>query len=143
MDRREREVVVRAGKGEKGRRVPITRIAYAALVDDYVGLGLASLAGRQAGGAVFLSSKGLRLSPDGLMFVLRELGRAAGIRAEVKPHMLRRTFASHLLASGTSLPVIQRLLGHARLDTTSRYLRVEADEVRRLVLLKHPRETFA
>jgi integrase/recombinase XerD len=143
IDHRERELVVRHGKGDKGRRVPITRSAFAAFADylERGRLGLAK-AGRESA-AVFLSVRGRRLSPDALMAVLRRLGKRAGIRGDVKPHQLRRTFASHLLAAGTPLPVIQRLLGHARLDTTSRYLRVEADEVRRLVLLKHPRERFA
>ena len=141
LNHEEREVTVREGKGGKGRLVPLTRSAYEGLV-AYLERARPVLAKPHPDSAcaVFLSEQGRRLSETGTREVLSKLARAAGIAKRVKPHTLRRTFATHLLQAGTNLRTIQVLLGHASLDTTAIYLRVDSTELRREVLLKHPRE---
>lgn len=143
LDHQGREVVVRSGKGEKGRVVPITRSAYLRVI-DYVSLVRPALCSRHPDSAValFLSQRGRRLGVRALADALKKLGRQAGLRKTVKPHMLRRTFASTLLKAGVSVRHIQLLLGHADLNTTALYLRLDTRELRRELLLKHPRETF-
>jgi site-specific recombinase XerD len=113
-------------------------------VIDYVSLVRPALCSRHPDSAValFLSQRGRRLGVRALADALKKLGRQAGLRKTVKPHMLRRTFASTLLKAGVSVRHIQLLLGHADLNTTALYLRLDTRELRRELLLKHPRETF-
>jgi integrase/recombinase XerD len=92
--------------------------------------------------ALFLTTQGNRMHNVALLRVLRRLAKAARIRKTVTPHLMRRTFATHLLQNKTSLKVIQALLGHANLATTSVYLRLDTSELRRELLLRHPRERF-
>jgi integrase/recombinase XerD len=139
----EREVIVRHGKGDKGRIVPITRSAYEALM-AYLERARPVLATthEDSHSALFLAQRGRRISESALRGVLQKLGTWAGIKKRVKPHMLRRTFATHLMQGGANLRTIQTLLGHESLDTTALYLRVDSKDLRREVLLKHPREKF-
>ncbi len=71
---------------------------------------------------------------------LAVLAAKAGIKGRVTAHTLRRTFATHLLRGGVNVRHIQALLGHTSLNTTARYLRLDGQELRREILLKHPRE---
>jgi integrase/recombinase XerD len=141
VNHEERELTVREGKGGKSRRLPITRSAYAKLM-DYLERGRPSLAKRHedSSRALFLSEQGKRISETGVLSILRRLRAKAGVKKNVKPHTLLRTFATHLLQAGTDLRTIQVLLGHKSLNTTAIYLRVDARDLRREVLLKHPRE---
>jgi integrase/recombinase XerD len=140
INHEEREVVV-VGKGSKGRRIPITRTAYKHLM-AYIERGRPSLVKKHADGAsaVFLTIRGKRQERVGFASVLRLLGQRAGIKKKLTPHTLRRTFATHLLQGGASLRHIQVLLGHSDLNTTAIYLRLNPQDVRRELLLKHPRE---
>lgn len=144
LDHREREVVVRHGKGDKPRRVPVTRAAWGELV-AYVERARPALATshQDSARALFLTARGRRLGFTAVAVLLRRLARAAGVKKRLTPHTLRRTFATHLLKAGTSLRAIQLLLGHERLSTTAVYLRLDTSELRREVLLRHPRETIA
>ena len=74
------------------------------------------------------------------MRVLRRCALAAGLDRRVTPHTLRRTYATELLKAGVSLRHIQLLLGHEKLSTTALYLRLDTRDLRRELLLKHPRE---
>jgi integrase/recombinase XerD len=141
LDHKEREITVRCGKGGKGRVVPLTRSAYEK-VSDYLDRGRSRLAKatEDAATAFFLSHRGRRLSKTALASLLKQLAARARLRKLVTPHTLRRTFATHLLKSGTSLRTIQLLLGHENLNTTAIYLRVDSQELRREIVLKHPRE---
>lgn len=141
VERDTREVVVRAGKGGKGRRVPVTRSAFLALV-DYLDDARAALASSHPDSAcaVFLSQRGRRMDTITPARILRDLAKAARIKRRVTPHCMRRSFATHLLQGGASLRAIQLLLGHTDLSTTAAYLRLDTTELRREVLLRHPRE---
>ena len=138
VDHEAREVVVRCGKGGKGRRNPLTRIAYNAIL-EYTDLARREL-DRGKTPALFLNRRGDRAGEKYLEELLKRLGEKAGIPRKVKPHMLRRTFATHLLEAGASLRHIQLLLGHESLTTTAKYLRVDSAKLRQELLLKHPRE---
>lgn len=137
----DREVVVRHGKGDKGRIGPVGRSAYHHLV-TYIGHARPALQSSHpdSAQALFLSRVGRRLSRQQFQSVVRDLGVRAGLSASLSPHVLRRTFATHLLKGGVSLRHIQILLGHASLNTTAIYLRLDTREIRREILLHHPRE---
>ena len=143
IDHTEREVRVNFGKGGASRVVPLTRSAYQH-VQRYVEHGRPDLITGHPDGhqALFLSAWGQRIKFGGVWRAVRAATKAAKIKKTVSPHTLRRTFATHLLKGGASLRHIQALLGHANLNTTAIYLRLDADELRREVLLKHPRERF-
>ncbi|MCW8138362.1 MAG: tyrosine-type recombinase/integrase [Planctomycetota bacterium] len=139
----EREVVVRHGKGDKGRVVPVGRATWHALT-AYLERGRPGLVGSRAEvePAVFVSQRGRRLCAQRLKEVLDGLARRAGIARRLTPHTLRRTYATHLLENGADLRQIQLLLGHTSLDTTALYLRLSTAKLRRDLLLRHPRERF-
>ncbi len=138
-----REVVVRHGKGDKGRVVPVGRATWLTLA-AYLERGRPALVGRRAEvePAVFVSQRGQRLCAQRLKEVLDELAPRAGISRRLTPHTLRRTYATHLLENGADLRQIQLLLGHTSLDTTALYLRLSTAKLRRDLLLRHPRERF-
>jgi len=128
------------GKGDKERVVPVGSYARAAL-DAYLVRGrLALLAGaRRATSALFINTRGLRLSRQGAFAVVRERARLAGIEAEVSPHALRHSFATHLLDGGADIRVVQELLGHASVTTTQIYTKVTAERLREVYATSHPR----
>lgn len=141
VDHGERELTVREGKGGKGRVLPITRSAYAALV-DYLerGRGAFHTSDRRPTTALLLARPGRPMGAAALKKTLLRLHRVARIEKRVTPHTLRRSFATHLLQAGASLRHIQVLLGHASLQTTASYLCLDRVELRKEVLLRHPRE---
>ncbi len=141
LDHHERLLVVRHGKGDKGRMLPVTRSAWA-VVTGYLERARPDLATGHpdSARAVFLNQRGRRLGKSGLRFMLQQLARRAGIAKKLTPHTLRRTFATALLKAGVDLRTIQLLLGHSNLNTTARYLRLDTTDLRRDVLLHHPRE---
>jgi integrase/recombinase XerD len=140
VDHRQRTLLVRAGKGEKPRLLPIAPTCYEALV-RYLDYGRSELE-RAPTPALFLSTRGERLSKDSLARLLHELGDLAGLSKRVTPHGFRRSCATGLLNNGTNLKVIQAILGHTSLDTTSVYLCLSAEDIRSEVLSRHPRERF-
>ena len=142
LDHRERELRVR-GKGDKERLVPLTRSAWLELM-AYLERGRPALVTEHpdSGRAVFLSTLGRRLCTLAPLRLLRRCAAAAGLERRVTPHTLRRTYATELLKAGVSLRHIQLLLGHEKLTTTALYLRLDTRELRRELLLKHPRERF-
>lgn len=138
-----RMILVR-GKGDKERMVPLSAPARAALADWLTCRDAADAAARKAGGA-----PSRHLFPgegrDGHMtrqhfhLMLKDIAVLAGISpARVTPHVLRHAFATHLLAGGADLRVIQTLLGHADIATTEIYTHVLDDHLKDLVLTHHP-----
>jgi integrase/recombinase XerD len=141
IDHQEREIRVREGKGKKDRILPITRSAFNKVV-AYIERARAVLAAKRPGStsAVFLGSDGKRFGEAAIFWLFRRLRAKAQVRKNITPHTLRRTFATHLLQNGVSLRHIQLLLGHANLNTTARYLRLDTKQLRRELILHHPRE---
>lgn len=140
LDHTNREVIVQAGKGEKARVVPLTRSAYGRLT-DYLERARPALAAKHAQPceALLVTERG-RITTDTIAYVVERAAALAGIKKTVTPHTLRRTFATTLLKNGVNVRHIQELLGHSHLSTTSIYLRVDRTELRRELLLRHPRE---
>ncbi len=128
------------GKGARERLVPIGRAARRAL-DAYLVRGRPALAGARSGPALFLNAGGARLTRQGCWKILRRHARRAGLEADVSPHVLRHSFATHLLAGGADVRSVQELLGHASLATTQVYTRVTPERLREVYLRAHPRAT--
>src|SRR5918997_732059 len=138
LDTGARTVLLR-GKGGKERMVPIGRPALAA-VDAYLVRGRPALATRGRGSpALLLNARGGRLSRQSAWHVLRGAAEASGLTAEVSPHTLRHCFATHLLAGGADVRVVQELLGHASVATTQLYTHVTVDTLREVYATSHPR----
>lgn len=138
----EEEFLHVVGKGSKERLVPITGSARRA-VDDYVAHGArGELLGHARTGevspAVFLNARGTRLSRQSIHAICERYGRAAGIDG-LHPHTLRHSFATHMLAGGADLRVLQEILGHADISTTQRYTHLDRSRVREVYLSSHPR----
>ena len=131
--------VLLRGKGSKQRVVPIGSYAL-----DAVRRYLTSARGElvktgDAAGAVFLNARGGRLSRQSAWAVLSKACKRAGITAEVSPHTLRHSFATHLLDGGADVRVVQELLGHASVTTTQIYTLVTVDKLREVYATAHPR----
>ncbi len=132
------------GKGGKERVVPVGSYASEA-VDAYLVRGRPELAGlgadhvRGSGGALFLNARGGRLSRQSAWAVLAKAAERAGVTAEVSPHTLRHSFATHLLDGGADVRVVQELLGHASVTTTQVYTLVTVDSLREVYATAHPR----
>jgi integrase/recombinase XerD len=129
------------GKGSKERVIPVGSFAREA-VEAYVVRARPALAAAGRGGpALFLNTRGARLSRQSAWAVLRLAAQRAGIaRADdVSPHTLRHSFATHLLAGGADVRVVQELLGHASVTTTQIYTHVSVDTLREVYAAAHPR----
>ena len=138
IDTHARSVLLR-GKGGKQRLVPIGRPAVSAL-DAYLVRGRPDLARRGKGTpAIFLNSRGGRLSRQSAWQVLQDAAERAGITAAVSPHTLRHSFATHLLDGGADVRVVQELLGHASVTTTQVYTLVTVENLRQVFATAHPR----
>jgi integrase/recombinase XerD len=133
------ERVIRViGKGSKTRLVPIGRIACDA-IERYVKQERIRLLGRKSGNEVFLSRHGKKLTTQRIWQILKEIAAKAGFETNVYPHLLRHSFATHLLANGADLRIIQELLGHADIATTQIYTHVEPSRLKSIHKQFHPR----
>jgi integrase/recombinase XerD len=126
------------GKGSKERIVPLGSYALAA-VEAYLTQARPSLARARSGPAMFLNQRGGRLTRQGVSNILQSAVRRAGVRKRVTPHMLRHSFATHLLEGGADVRVVQELLGHASLSSTQIYTLVTNDRLREEYFTAHPR----
>jgi len=125
------------GKGAKERMVLMGKPAAAALA-SYLSQGRPRLLGKKKGYALFLNRDGGRLTERSIQRILRKYTRVAGIKKRVHPHLLRHTFATHLLDGGADLRVVQELLGHASLVSTQIYTHVTQSRARKVYLSAHP-----
>jgi integrase/recombinase XerC len=124
------------GKGSKTRSVPIGAPALAALarwLEQRSGIGGADTR------ALFISMRGGRLSPRSVQARLAQLARRLGLGVHVHPHVLRHSFASHLLQSSGDLRAVQELLGHANISTTQVYTRLDWQHLAKAYDAAHPR----
>ncbi|MFC2068104.1 site-specific tyrosine recombinase/integron integrase [Chloroflexota bacterium] len=125
------------GKGDKERIVLIGKPAVKAL-NTYFAQGRLELLGKRKSNAVFLNRFGRRLMERGIQKLLDKYGKAASINKKVHPHMLRHTFATHMLDGGADLRVVQELLGHTKLSSTQIYTHVSKKQARKIYLSAHP-----
>jgi integrase/recombinase XerD len=114
------------GKGSKERVVPVGSKACEALL-AYVSSGRRHFVRPRTGSQLFLSERGSAISRKMLWVLIRRYARRAGITKAVKPHLLRHSFATHLLSGGADLRAIQEMLGHASIATTQIYTAVTPD----------------
>ncbi|HEX2294595.1 MAG TPA: site-specific tyrosine recombinase XerD [Actinomycetota bacterium] len=142
VDLEDAVVLVRSGKGGKGRMVPLGGAARKAL-DEYLVRSRPELVrrsgGRGAAGALFLNSRGGRLGRQGCWKVLKQHARTAGLDRVVSPHTLRHSFATHMLDAGADIRVVQELLGHSSLATTQVYTLVSDRHLHEVYVTSHPR----
>ena len=132
------------GKGDKERLVPLGRLALAALVQWLSGEGRPHLEPkkwqrRSDAEAVFLNVRGGRLTRVGAFGVVKKYADRVGLAERVSPHVLRHSCATHMLARGADIRVVQELLGHASIATTQRYTKVSPEHLRRAYEDAHPR----
>ena len=132
------------GKGDKERVVPLGRLARAALAEWLSGQGRPYLEPkawrrRSDAEAVFLNARGGRLSRVGAFGVVKKYAARVGLEEKVSPHVLRHSCATHMLARGADIRVVQELLGHASIATTQRYTKVSPEHLRRAYESAHPR----
>ena len=128
------------GKGSKERVVPIGSYAAAAL-DAWLVRGRPTIMTgvTRSTPALFVNARGGRLSRQSAWAVLKRAAERAGLEADVSPHTLRHCFATHLLAGGADVRVVQELLGHASVTTTQVYTLVTVDSLREVYAAAHPR----
>ena len=126
------------GKGGKERVMPIHRHASDAL-KFYIEEARPGLMGSKTTDAIFLNSRGGRLTRQGFWVILKGHCERAGLRSNITPHTLRHSFATHLLHGGAPLRHVQELLGHASISTTQVYTHLTSDHVRAEYDSAHPR----
>lgn len=131
--------VLLRGKGSKERLVPIGGYALDAVAAYLTRARPEIVAASTPGGAMFLNSRGGRLSRQSAWAVLVKAAERAGVTRDVSPHTLRHSFATHLLDGGADVRVVQELLGHASVTTTQVYTLVTVDNLREVFATAHPR----
>jgi len=126
------------GKGSKVRLVPVGSSACDAL-QAYLSSARPKLVTRRTGAEIFLSVRGKKLTPQRIWQLVKFYASVADIETSVYPHLLRHSFATHLLEGGADLRIIQELLGHADISTTQVYTHVENTRLRAVFKKFHPR----
>lgn len=128
------------GKGSKERIVPLGSFATKA-INNYVVRIRPELAAKnvKANGALFLNSRGGRISRQTAWHMVLEAAKTAGVTEHVSPHVFRHSYATHLLDGGADIRVVQELLGHASVTTTQIYTLITIDKVRETYSMAHPR----
>lgn len=127
------------GKGSKERLVPMGRAAVKAL-ENYLVVGRPQLVRARTRDELFLSQQGRAISRKMVWVVVKRCAAEAGLDKPVKPHLLRHSFATHLLSGGADLRAIQEMLGHADISTTQIYAAVEGERLLDEHASHHPRK---
>lgn len=126
------------GKGNKERVVPVGKKAVEA-IENYLRAGRPNLVNKKSPGNLFLTKRGTPFASVTLWLRIKNCVKRAGIERNITPHMLRHSFATHLLEHGADLRVIQELLGHATINTTEIYTHVAGSRLREVHRKFHPR----
>ena len=135
IDLKDRSLLVRSGKGGKSRTLPVGSKAAQALatwLNERTRLNAAD-------GALFITGKGRRLGQRAIELRLARWGKKKGLGTHVHPHMLRHSFASHLLESSQDLRAVQELLGHSNISTTQIYTHLDFQHLAEIYDKTHPR----
>lgn len=131
-------VVRTTGKGNKQRLVPVGRAAVAA-VREYLDRARGALLKQKASEYLFVTARGGPMTRQAFWKLLKKNGRVAGIGQGLSPHVVRHTFATHLLEGGADLRSVQAMLGHADISTTQIYTHVARSHLKKVVDQHHPR----
>lgn len=134
----EQRILRVTGKGNKMRLVPVGRKACEALA-AYVSAERPKLVKTRTGSEIFLSARGTRLTTVRLWQIVKERARLSGLEANIYPHLLRHSFATHLLGNGADLRIIQEMLGHSDISTTQVYTHVDQQRLKAVHRKFHPR----
>ena len=134
----EQRILRVVGKGNKMRLVPVGRKACTAL-ESYLDMERPELVSRRTGSEIFLSRHGKKLTTQRVWQIVKEIVELAGIGINIYPHLLRHSFATHLLGNGADLRIIQELLGHADISTTQIYTHVDQSHLKAIHKRYHPR----
>ncbi len=129
------------GKGGKERQIPFHDNVRAALLDymDYSRMDIQTKNKKNIVNEVFLNHRGEALTPRGVRVILDNINQKAATTLNISPHMLRHSFATHLLDNGADLRSVQELLGHVNLSTTQIYTHVSKEQLKTEYMLHHPR----
>jgi integrase/recombinase XerD len=126
------------GKGNKTRLVPVGRKACEALA-AYISTERPKLLSRRTGNEIFLSARGTKLTTVRIWQIVKKHAKRSGLEANIYPHLLRHSFATHLLGNGADLRIIQEMLGHADISTTQVYTHVDQQRLKAVHRKFHPR----
>ena len=126
------------GKGNKTRLIPVGRKACEALA-AYLSMERPKLVKRRTGNEIFLSARGGKLTTARIWQIVKKASRQSGLGKNVYPHLLRHSFATHLLGNGADLRIIQEMLGHADISTTQVYTHVDQQRLKAVHRQFHPR----
>lgn len=134
----ETRVIRVTGKGSKTRLVPVGTRACEA-IKAYLDRERPAFVGKRTGSEIFLSSRGTKLTTVRVWQIVKQCAKNAGLDLNVYPHLLRHSFATHLLTNGADLRIIQEMLGHADIATTQIYTHVDQGRLKAVHLKFHPR----
>ncbi len=126
------------GKGNKTRLVPVGQKACAAMA-SYISTERPKMVKRRTGSEIFLSMRGTKLTTTRIWQIVKECARRSGLETNIYPHLLRHSFATHLLSNGADLRIIQEMLGHADISTTQVYTHVDQQRLKAVHRKFHPR----
>ena len=134
----ENRIIRVVGKGNKTRLVPVGQKACDA-IRAYLDKERPGMVKKRTGSEIFLSARGTKLTTVRIWQIVKNAARLAGLDMNVYPHLLRHSFATHLLSNGADLRIIQELLGHADISTTQIYTHVDQQRLKAIHLRFHPR----
>ena len=126
------------GKGNKERVIPFSALA-GEVVQAYIDSARPMILKRKPSPLLFCSNRGGAMTRTRFWQIIQEIALAAGISKEISPHMLRHSFATHLLAGGADLRSVQMMLGHTDISTTQIYTHIETDRLKSIHQRFHPR----
>jgi integrase/recombinase XerD len=126
------------GKGNKERIIPLGRYACNA-IKKYLQESRGFLLGKKQSDFLFLNRQGYQISRQGIWKIIKKYARLAGIKKPVRPHILRHSFATHLLERGADLRSVQEMLGHSDISTTQVYTHINKDYLKMIHKKFHPR----
>ena len=135
----QRGLVTAFGKGSKERLVPMGESAMVWLKGYMEGARKELCKGKRASTDLFVTSRGSGMTRQNFWVIIKRMALMAGIEAEIKPHILRHCFATHLLERGADLRIVQAMLGHADISSTQIYTHVTTERLKAIHKSKHPR----